>query len=381
MGGVLLLTRPRVAPVARVSTAPLVQVLRVKSGPERLTVETQGEVAPRTQSDLVPEVSGTVRWVSPNLVSGGFFEAGDVLLRIDKLDAQVALEEARANLARAKSEATRAAKERGRQQSLARRNAASASRLDDAENAAHVADAVLRQARASLARAERDLARTEIHAPYAGRVREEHVDIGQFVNRGAPVAKIYAIDTAEVRLPVGDEELADLEGVPGIRRGEAPGSAGPPVRLSAEFAGSRHEWHGRIVRTEGEIDPRTRMVTLVAQVEDPYGRASEEADGTPLAVGLFVEAEIQGREIPEAVRLPSKALHDGDQVWLVDAEDRLRIRPVKVAWRGHDQVLVTSGLAAGERVCTSDLAGVVAGMHVRTQHPAALAQENAEKGR
>jgi len=378
VAGLLLLTRPQVAPVVRKRTAPLVQVLRVQLGSQRLVVRTQGEVAPRSESDLVPEVSGAVRWISPNLVSGGFFEADEPLLRIDELDYQVALEEARANLARAQSEAARAAKERRRQRSLARRNAASASRLDDAENGARVADAVLRQARAALARAERDMARTEIRAPYAGRVREEHVDLGQFVSRGKPVAKLYAIDTAEVRLPIGDEELAYLGPIPGIRRGEKARAPGPLVRLFAEFAGARHEWQGRVVRTEGEIDPRSRMVNLVAQVEDPYGQASGDADGTPLAVGLFVEAEIQGREIHDAVRLPRDLLRDGDQVWLVDEKDRLRMRPVKVAWRGRDDVVVSSGLVAGDRVCTSQLAAAVDGMRVRTQRSEQVARGDEE---
>lgn len=342
---------------------PLVRVVSVQPEARQLSVITHGTVAPRTETDLLPEVSGPVVWVSSALVSGGFFEAGEPLLRIDPRDYEVALEQRRASLARAESEHKRARKELVRRRGLAEREVASASQLDDALNAERVAAAALREARAVLEQAERDLGRTEIKAPFAGRVREERVDVGQFVNRGAPIAKLYAVDYAEVRLPVPDDELAFLD-LPLLYRGESVDGDGPEVLLRARFAGSEHTWRGRIVRTEGEIDAKSRMVHVVARVDDPYGR-TQDPSRPPLAVGLFVEAEILGKQAENVVVLPRAAMRDMDQVLVLDEESRLRFRRVEVLRTAHDQVVVRSGLAPGDQVCISPLEMVVDGMRVR----------------
>jgi RND family efflux transporter MFP subunit len=362
---VLLATRPRVEPDPPEVAAPLVRVTSVAPEPHRFVVRTQGTVEPRTESELVPQVAGEVVWVSPALASGGFFEEDEPLVRIDPADAAVELESTRAAVALAESEFQRAKKERARQRTLAERSVASESRIDDAENAFRVAEAQLREARARLARAERDLERTELRAPYAGRVREESVDVGQFVSRGAPIATLYAVDFAEVVLPIPDRELQYLD-LPLLYRGESPEIADSslPVRLHAEFAGQDNVWTGRIVRTGGEIDAKSRMVNLVARVEDPYGRALASAR-PPLAVGLFVEAEILGRSVDEAFVLPRVALRDGDRVLVLDDESRLRFRDVDVLRVEREAVVVGDGLRSGERVCVSPLRAVVDGMAVR----------------
>jgi RND family efflux transporter MFP subunit len=369
-GAVLLVaTGPSLEQTPPEPTLPLVRVVAVERQSLRHRVRTHGTVAPRTESDLVPEVSGRVTWVSPALVSGGFFEEGAALLRIDPGDYRVALERARSQLARGESELHRARKELERQQTLAARKVASASRLDDAVNAEHVAAATLREARAALDQAERNLERTELTAPFEGRVRQESVDPGQFVSRGMAVARVYAVDWAEVRLPVPDDELAYLD-LPLVYRGDAAETPGPEVSLRARFAGAVHHWTGRVVRTEGEIDPQTRMVHVVARIEDPYARSAGD-DRPPLAVGLFVEAEIEGQRVEGVVVLPREAMRDETHVLVVDAEDRLHSRSVEVLRRGRDQVVIGSGLAAGERVCVSPIESVVEGMPVRVLATAA----------
>ncbi len=383
IGGTLVallwITRPVVAPKPIAVDAPLIRVQTLEKKKLKLIVEAQGTVVPRTQSELRSQVSGEVVWVSPSLVPGGFFERGDLLLRIDSIDYEANLESARAVLARAQSEAGRASKERDRQQRLADRSVASESRIDDAENAAHISEAILRQALAEVGRAERDLERTQIFAPYSGRVRSELVDPGQFVGRGESLARIYAVDYAEVRLPLPDRELRYLEIPLDYRefnggQGEVPSAegsgefnppelAGAPVKLRAQFAGLDTEWTGRVVRTEGEIDPRSRMVTLVARVEDPYGRM-EKSGRPPLAVGLFVEAEIEGRVLPEALVIPRSALSGQSRVLVLSADNRIHFRPIKILRPEREFVVVESGLAEGERIAISPLPGAIDGMRV-----------------
>jgi RND family efflux transporter MFP subunit len=365
-------------------TARLVSVIEAQPRDIQFSVFAQGTVVPRTESDLIPQVAGEVIWVSPTLVSGGFFEEGDPLIRIDPSDHRVELEAARAVVARTKSEFARAKTEIARQRSLAEQGVASQARIDDAENAFRVTEAELREETAKLARAERDLERTEIRAPYQGRVRSERVDVGQFVSRGASIGRLYATDYAEVRLPLPDRELRYLD-IPFDFSGEvapsdsdrgdvfSPGgdrvepSVGPSVTLRAEFAGEPRTWIGRIVRTEGEIDAKSRMVHLVARVEDPYGQTGARGSA-PLAVGLFVEAEIRGRRAEGVYVLPRTALRadDGDdRVYIVDDGDRLRFRDVEVLRNQRDDVIIGAGLEPGDRVCVSPMAAAVNGMAVR----------------
>ncbi len=351
--------------------APLVQIETAEPRPYEFAVRTQGTVVPRTESDLIPQVSGEIVWVSPAMVSGGFFEAGEPLVKLEGADFRSAVEASGAALARAESEAARAQKELERQKKLASQGVTSESRIDDAGNQQRVAAAALREAKARLADARRDLERTTIRAPYAGRVRTESVDVGQFLSRGTQVAQLYAVDWAEVRLPIPDRELRFLD-LPLSYRPKGPDSPedapkGPKVELRAEFAGADHLWTGRIVRTEGEIDARSRMVTLVARVEDPY--AADENDRPPLAVGLFVEATIRGLEIPDAFVLPRVALQGDHQLFVVGEEDRLSLRDVEILRLERDKIVVGEGLESGDRVCVTPLPGGIDGMEVRFAEP------------
>lgn len=378
----LVATRPEVAVQEAPEVAPLVRVVEVQPSTWRYVVHSQGTVEPRTESELVPQVSGEIEWVSPALVSGGFFERDEPLVRIEGSDYRVELESARAALARARSELERARTELERQRTLKEKGVASQARIDDVENSARVAEAAMREARARLERAERDLTRTELRAPFEGRVRDERVDVGQFVNRGNPIATLYAVDAAEVSLPVPDRELRFVD-VPldGLRvPSDAAAPSGPRVDLHAEFAGREHTWHGHVVRTEGEIDAKTRMVNVVARVIDPYGLHAEGDGDAPLAVGLFVRAEIHGRSAEGVYVLPRAALHEGnpmdpkapDEVHVVDAEDRLHIRPVQVLRTERERVVIGDGLAPGDRVAVSALRAVVDGMRVRVAGPAGV---------
>jgi RND family efflux transporter MFP subunit len=373
---VLLATAPSVEQVSPERVITTVRTLDARPQDVRLAVHSQGTVAPRTEGTLVPEVSGRVVWVSPALVSGGFFAADAPLLRIDPRDYEMAVARARAATLRAKSELDYASSELTRQQGLSERNVASSAQLSAALRAEQVAQAGLDEARLAIEQAELDLARTEIRAPYQGRVRTEELDVGQFVSRGAPVASLYATDYVEIRLPIPDRQLAYLE-LPGLRGVAA--EEGPKVRLRAHFAGQRHEWEGRVVRTEGEIDPRSRMVHVIARVEDPYGAASDAAAPDealapagrtlgarpPLAVGLFVEAEIEGSLVKGVIVVPRYAMRDESHLLVVDAEDRLRTREVEVLRIDGDEVLIRGALGPGERICVSPLQVVIEGMAVR----------------
>ncbi len=353
----LMATAPQLEPSTPEPIATTVRVRDVVPASVRLKVHSQGTVQPSTETQLIPEVSGRVIWMSPNLVAGGYFASGDPLVRIDTKDYANARGRAKAALERAEAEHEHALFEFQRLKSLAERKLTSRSQLENALRALRVAEAALEDARVAHVQSSNDLARAEISAPFTGLVRSEAVDIGQFISRGAPIATLYASDVVEVRLPIADRQLAFLN-VPVASRGELAPDNQPSVVLRAEYAGRDLEWHGRIVRSEAEIDSTSRMVQLVARV-------SNEEQPVPLSVGLFVEAEIDGLEVDDVVVLPRSSLRNNNQVLVVDSNDRLHFRNVEPLRLYQDDVLVKDGLSAGERVCISPLQTPIEGMTVK----------------
>jgi len=352
----LMATAPELVPTSTKPVPITVRIREVKPEVVQLVVHSQGSVMPSTESQLIPEVSGRITWMSPKLVAGGFFNEGEILARVDETDYRNIKDRAQATLARAEAEQQHARFEYKRLVSLAERKLTSRSMLENSLRARRVADATLQDARVNYEQAQQNLQRTEITAPFTGLVRTKHVDIGQFISRGSVIATLYASDLVEVRLPIADRQLAFLN-LPPTLRGELPEELQPNVTLRTEYAGQQLVWHGKIVRTEAEIDISSRMVHLVARVPNT-------SSATPLTVGLFVEAEIEGRLAENIVVLPRSALRNNSQVLIVDAEDKLRFRPIEQLRLYQDNVLVKGGLNAGDRVCLSPLQTAIDGMVV-----------------
>ena len=347
-------SQPQAVPLA-------VRVIEVKPGPVQLKVYAQGTVSPRTETELVPEVAGNVTWISPNLVNGGYFEDGEPLLRIDDRDYRAAVERAEAALDRTNAELELARFEYERAADLSDRKLISRADLESKLRSLRVAESSQKDAELVLESARRDLTRTTLKAPFAGLVRNKQVDVGQFVNRGSPIADVYGTDFVEVRLPIADEQLAYLN-VPLSQRGEIDAADAPTVELTAEYAGSKQAWAGHLVRTEAEIDPGSRMVYAIARV-----RAAEDdaPDTIPPPVGLFVQAEIDGIAEDNIVVLPRSALRNGNQVLVVDTENRMHFRTVDVLRVYRDEAYISGGLEPGELVSVSTLQTVVEGMPVQ----------------
>jgi multidrug efflux system membrane fusion protein len=348
---------PRVPP-------PLVRAQVINRQNVRLRVHSQGTVAARTESGLLSQVAGQIVEISPAFAGGGFFTSGDILVTVDPRDYELAVARARAQVAQAQVRLAREEEEsRLAEEEWERVGQGEPSALVLRKPQMLEARAGVGAAKASLELAELALERTRVKAPYDGRVLARNVDVGQFVSPGVPLGRIYAVDFAEVRLSVPHGELAFLDF--NLRfRDETELSNQPEVLLHGDFAGGHHTWPGRIVRLEGQIDPLTRMVNLVARVPGPYDR-SPESDRPPLVVGLFVEAEILGQMANQVAVLPRSAIRGTNQVLVIDEEDRLHYRTVDVLRAENTSVLIQGGLSDGERVCLSPLDAVVEGMKVR----------------
>jgi len=361
----LMATSSRVNPTQPEAILTTVRTMEVLPKRVAMTVHSQGSVSPRTETNLVPEVSGRVIWISPKLVSGGSFEANEVLLRIDDRDYKSASGRAQAALDRAGAENEHSRFELQRLRKLESRQLASRSQMEGALRVARIADANLNDAQLALEQAQRDLSRTEIIVPFSGLVRNERVDVGQFISRGTSIATVYATDFVEVRLPIANEQLAYLN-IPLTQHGEFDETIAPNVTLRASYAGREFSWNARLVRAEAEIDAKSRMVFVVARVDNTQTVLSNDP---PLRVGQFVRADIEGTSADAIVELPRSAIRNNEQVLIVDSEDRLHFRDVVIMRFYRDKAYVIGGLEAGERICVSQIQTVVEGMRVNTQEP------------
>lgn len=322
-----------------------------------LEVFTQGEVRSRTEIDLVSQVGGRIVSVSPEFVEGGRIEPGVPLLQIEDTDYRLALSQARSRLADAELAVQQALAD----QDVARkqlRNDPSASDLALKKPQVAQARAMREAAIANLEQAELDLQRTRVTLPFAGRVASTRVHIGQFITPGTVLGRVFGTELVEVRLPLNNQQLASL----GLPIGyTAPEGGGLPVSFSAQVAGASHQWQGKLVRLDASVDADTRMLYAIAEVADPYGAAAS-ASGMPLAVGLFVDARIEGRHLSSAMSIPAPALRAGDIVYLINDEGRLEIRDVKVAHANPQRAIIAGGIAPGDQVVTSAIRNPVAGM-------------------
>jgi RND family efflux transporter MFP subunit len=339
-----------------VTPEPQPLVVRVITAqPERvhLTVDSQGQVNAQHMIDLVSEMQGNITRVAPAFVAGGYFKTGDTLLEIDATDYELARVRAEARVA----EETETLEVEKSEAELA---AEGLFPLREARVAS--AEARVQSARAELAQAEADLKRTKIRAPFDGRILFTQVGLGQYVSKGQALGRLYSTGIAEIRLPLTDQQLGYLDLPFGARpTDDLPEIA---VTLRAEVGGRATEWIGRLHRMEGAVDPDNRVWYAVVRVDDPYGLQRTEQQ-TPLAIGLFVEAEIGGRTVDDVFRLPRAALRNESSVLIADTDNQLRRRKVNVLRTDFESVLISGGLEAGERICVSPVEAFVDGLLVK----------------
>ena len=318
-------------------------------------ISSQGTIRPEHEIFVTSELSGKVTWVSKNFLDGAGFKIGDTLMKIEKRDYELALIstesslfQARLALEREEAEANLASIE------WKRVGKGDASSLTLREPQLAQARAVLAAAEAAYEQSKRNLERTSIIAPFDGRVRKKMVDLGTNLIPGSRLADIYATASFEVRLPIADKDIPFL-GIP-LDGTSIDLANRPEVRLSTSYGGDELNTKGSIVRSQSEIDPKTRMISVIATI--PISNAN-----SGFKVGMFVNAEINGLSFPGVTVVPRSAVKD-NMIWVV-IDEKLRRKSVEVIRFEKDFAFISDGLNKNDRILITRLSSYVDGMPVR----------------
>lgn len=372
-------TKPR-------SSGVLVELMTLERTDWSARVTGTASVKAAREISIIPQVSGQVKMTSRSFVEGGFFNKGQVLFRIDDTDYRLALKQAQAAESRAEYELEQI-KSRA---DIARReweiisgtpgavNDKDASGNDSAPNPLVLygpqmknAQSSLESAAAAVELARLNLERTTVRAPFDCRVRQKSIDTGQYVRVGTQVALIADTNSAEVMIPLEREELGWLS-IPG------PGPVRKGSKAIVTLPGTDQErgWQGRVVRSVGEVDMKSRTVQVVVAVDDPYGLKKANMGRQPLLSGSFVNVSITGSRLEGVFSIPRATLRDNDTLWLMDEDSSLKIVRVNVARIEGDNIIIRDGIEEGDRLVLTRISGAADGLKLRDMNARAEAIAN-----
>lgn len=339
---------------------PQVEHVVVQAESARPRLSGTGVVEPAREATLSPELSGRIVYLAPSLVVGGRVTKGDVLLRVDKRDYQIAVRQQKAQVRQAEVdlELERAYGKVARQEWDLMGTPNKDARLAVREPQREAAEVKVDSARSALERAKLDLGRTTIKAPFNATVTSESVEVGEIASPGQVVVTLVGTDAMWVRVSVPVEYLG-LIGVPGY--GVTEGSRARVLQRLGNRGGVERE--GTVVRLVNELDPESRTAQVLVEVEHPLDPPPGEL---PLLPGAFVEVDFTGQEVPAVVAVSRLAVFEGRHAWVVDDDQRLRRRSLEIAWGDDERVYVTGGLRSGERVVITPPSPALEGMEVRS---------------
>ncbi len=322
---------------------PQVAVSEIFMQDVSIPIFTQGIVQPKVTLQVASEVGGRIVSVSPLLESGRFVKKGDLLLEVDKSKYSLEVSQAKAVLAQANL-GLKQAKNRGAKALL------------------QGARATYSAAKASLDLAQQRVKQTKIKAPFDGRIISVSVGTGQIAATGVPLFEIYAIDVAEIRLPLSDLQFELIDGAILHTAGDVNKDNYPEVVINI-LGKDTSTWTGKIVRAEGLVDASNRLNYVVAELKAPFISTSEN-NGIALRAGQYIKATIAGKWLHDIMVLPRNILFEDSKVLVLDAESRIKIVDVVIKYKGKDKVYISSGLEQGSKVVMTPMNLIVDGMKV-----------------
>jgi RND family efflux transporter MFP subunit len=371
---VLLWILNKTRPIAEVKvveeTRTVVEVAPVKLKTVTMELVSNGTVQAKKRTQLAAELAGKVVFISEKFMTGGKFEEGEVILKLDTSTYETVLAQAQAQLVEAEvvltSEKARADQARRDWDRLGR---GKASTLTLREPQIKNAESRVAAAKAALEKARRDLERTSIKAPFNATVSRKATEIGNFVAPGAPIGEFFQTSPLEIRIPLPLDDARFLKRKP-------EGGYGGEMTLSTNLGNQMVEWKATIDRDESQVDLQSRSIYLISDI------LPNQKTDSPITLqpGLFLDATISGKVYEKIAVVPASAFYDLAGVRLVTPQGRLELRQVEVLHRTGNLVYVSSGLAENERLCITEVPTNIEGTEVEVRelpaHPQARIENN-----
>ena len=329
----------------------------------QIKIKSTGTTTPITQTVLTSEVGGEVIYRSKKFSEGSSVIIGEILAKIDDTDLQLQYKNALLQLASAEVQfAVQQAEAEIAQEAWDQVGEGVPQELTTKKPQLKQAKAALEVAKAQVQSAEKKLNKTEITAPYTGRIQNINIDLGSTIIPGQPVGSMYTSNEIEVTLSVKDSDLQFLD-IPMDGR-KLNSDQKSIVIIKSLYKGEMQEWAGNLERVDGVIDPMTRMIKLIANFKNNFIEETKPI----LPIGLFVEAEINGKQLEDIFMIPNSALTPNDELLFLNQDDALEIRKVSVLTKMKNHILVKEGMKAGERVVVSKLSIATNGMLVNPRY-------------
>ena len=388
LAATLMLTEPAPAREELPEVVPMVEVIKISQQNIPIKIVGYGTVQPTIKVQIVPQVEGRVIAVHKNLFSGGFVAQNTPLVTIDPSDyeldleasqaqlqqAQAALITAQIRIVEAQTNLTDATQDLERIEDLHEKGVLSRRDADKAQtmwklNQVRVekeqaeltnAKSRLDGARVAVSRAKLNRARTQIILPFNAIVLSERVDPGQYVLPGQSIGEAYGTSTMEIPVPLKDQQLKWLPGLSITSQKNLSQLSLHRAEIKGQFAGKERHWQGTVVRTNGQIDPQSRMIDVVVRVDNKFDVQSNQL---PLLPGTFAEVIIHGSILENIFPIPHYAVHDNNQLWIFE-EGKLYIKKVHVAHRDREWIYASEGIKDGQQIIVTPMDLVTDGMAV-----------------
>ncbi len=369
---------PKAKPRAKVRNAVMVDVRLIEFGPQTTTVSVMGTVKPQREVALKPQVSGEIIKISDHLIPGGRFAQNEQLLTIDPSNYQLTVQQLASEVARVEADMQI---ELGRQRVAQKEYELLGETVSTEEHALMLrvpqlesSRAVLEGTKARLEQAQLDLNRTTVRAPFNAVVMSREINRGTRVSPSTTLVTLVGSDHYWIEAPIPTSQLK------WISTGQQGIAAGSLVRIYDTAAWGPNSYRsGQLIGLTAMVEVNGRMAKLLAKVPDPLALQSASAKQPKLLLGSYVRVEIEGKTLPHAAAIERNLIRDGDQLWIMDEQGHLDIRPIEIAFRGQDRVLIINGINDGERLITTNLPSPVQGMTLRLKETEAPGSTDTEK--
>ncbi|MFG6666035.1 efflux RND transporter periplasmic adaptor subunit [Halomonas sp. HNIBRBA4712] len=337
---------------------PLVDVLRIEQRVQAPTLTGFGRVEAEKSTMISSRVAGEIDRFAEGVVPGQVVEEGAPLAYIDRADLELALEDARAQVANAEAAVALEQAEQQRAEAdyarFGRELSSERRALVLREPQRRQAEAALTQARVVRDQAALNLERATLTAPWRAMVAERSVGAGSLLSQGSEVVSLVGVEQFWVRASLPGESLEWLD-------------PGDTVTLTSQSWPANARREGRLLSILPNLEENGLQAQLLISVDDPLAL---DGDGPALRLGDVLRLRYHTTAREPLIALPSSALRPNDVVWWLDDDDRLQNTTVTLVYRGEDEALIRDGLTPGQRVVTGGLAQPRVGQQVRARTPA-----------